>query len=446
MTYEEWNASDEFKLKLYIADDEAAKQERALESLLEIFEHQQGFLLPEKVLTSRRPAKYSRAQARKTLAKESDWPRYLWLKRYGSPEMSVWLSWNNRWVRLRVIVYVKPLASLRQEDSHLERAQQLVSLVRSLCTHFPVSYGYAHSEVDLASYRSSYPESLNDLVPPPFVCWLNILGRELVEALGRARVLSVPAHHLEALDNGSVLLLTGPSMQDFDSHEARLAQARALCHLCPELSLQETLEALLQRSRVFQPLAPSFHPDVAPLFHLLSGQTLLQERRERMERFNAFEPPPVSERLPASEAPPCDVADPQAAIRLYQGFHAERLSALLHKELPDVVAQTPDTLPAVDDYVTHKSWAFANPDVLEEDCIPMLGGHLGLLLVRHLGGRWVPRQRLEEVQVVVGTTAWLPFLRARHLLEALYKSRDNLLSCSLTQLYLTAAREAAAPS
>ena len=66
--------------------------------------------------------------------------------------------------------------------------------------------------------------------------------------------------------------------------------------------------------------------------------------------------------------------------------------------------------------------------------------------VRHLGGRWVPRQRLDEVQVVIGSTAWLPFLRARHLMEALRKSRDNLMSCSLTQLYFTAAREAASPS
>ncbi|MBN1210605.1 MAG: hypothetical protein JXB05_37490 [Myxococcaceae bacterium] len=446
MTYEEWNASDEFRLKLYLADERATKQESALDALLEIFEHQQGFLLPEKVLTSGRPAKYSRAQARKALAKESAWPRSLWLKREGSPEMSVCLSWNTRWVRLEIIVYVRPLASLRQEDSHLERAQQIVSLVRSLCTRFPVSYGYAHSVVDLASYDTTYPESASDLVPPPFVCWLNLFGRELVDTLGREHVLSLPIHHLEVLENGSVFFLTRPSMRDFDSHEARLAQARALCHLRPELPLQDTLDSLLQRSRVFQPLAPAFQPEVAPLFHLLIGKAGLEQRRERMERFNAFAPPPISECLPASEAPPCDVADPQAAIRLYQGFHAERLSALLHKDLPDVVAQTPDTLPAVDDYVTHESWAFSNADVLEADCIPMLGGHLGLLLVRHLGGRWVPRQRLEEVQVIVGSTAWLPFLRARHLMEALRKSRDNLLGCSLTQLYLTAAREAAAPS
>ncbi len=444
MTYEQWNASDEFSLDVYIADEEASREEHALEALLDIFEHQQGFLLPDKVLTGRRPAKYSRALARKTLAKESDWHRSLWLRRDGPPKLSVWFSWGTRWVRLSITVFVKPLAFLRQEDSHLDRAEQIISLVRSLCTRFPVAFGHAHSVTDLVHATSFFPESPEDLVPPPFICWLNVLGRDCVEALGRERVLSLPAHHLESLANGSVLFLTRPSVRDFDSPEARLAQARALCHLRPELSLEETLASLHQRSLVFQPLEPSFHPDVAPLLHLRIAKVLFEERRRTLERFNAFVPPPISERLPASDAPPSDVADPLAAIRLYEGFHAERLAALLHKELPELVAQTPDTLAAVDEYAEQHYWAATRPEVFEQDCIPMLGAHLGLLLVRHLGGRWVPRQRLEEVQVIVGSTAWLPFLRARHMLEDRRSSGDPTFRFSLTQLFLTAAREASA--
>ncbi|HYO51849.1 hypothetical protein [Archangium sp.] len=47
---------------------------------LDVFEHQQDFLLPDKVLTGRRPAKYSREQARKTLTRltqKPDWPQSL---------------------------------------------------------------------------------------------------------------------------------------------------------------------------------------------------------------------------------------------------------------------------------------------------------------------------------------------------------------------------------
>ncbi len=442
MTYEEWNASDAFLLEFFIAHEEAAGQEHALEALLDLFERQQGFLVPEQVLTGRRPARYSRAQARKALARESNWPRYLWLRGEGPPRVSVCFAWNTRWIRLRLEISVSPLAFLRQEDSHLERAQQIVSLVRSLCAHFPATHGYAHSAVDLASHSSVLPDSLGELLPSPFIAWLNVLGRDAVDALGRQRVLSLPVHHLETLADGSVLFLTRPSLRDFDSREARLAQARALCHLHPELSVEDTLASLLERSLLFQPLAPSFHPDIAPLLHLLVGKTVLQERRARMERFNAFVPPPVSERLSAAEAPPCDVADPQAAVRLYEGFHAERLCALLHKDLPEIAAQGPETLAAVDEHVESQSWAFTREEWLEEGCIPMLGGHLGLLLVKHLGGRWVPRQRLEEVQVVIGGTAWLPFLRARHLLEGRRQSSEALLRSSLTQLYATAVREA----
>ncbi len=442
MTYEEWNASDEFRITLFISEEDATNQEHALEELLEVFEHQQAPLLPEKVLDGARASKYSRAQARKILAKRSDWPRWLYLQREGLPRLSVCFTWSAGWARLQIEVRLTPLASLREEDSHLARADQLVSLVRSLCALFPVSFGYAHSVVDLASGSTFFPASLSDLTPPPFIGWLNVFGRDMVESLGRERVLSLPTHSLEPLAHGSVLFLTRPSVRDFDSHQARLAQARALCHLLPELSLEDTLKALLQRSLLFQPLAPSFHPDVAPLLHLLIGRTPLKERRARMESFNALVPPPVSERLPLSQAPSCDVADPQSAIRLYEGLHAERLCALLHKDLPDVVAQTPDTLPAVDDHAEHRHWAFANPEVVEGDCIPMLGGYLGLLMVRHLGGRWVPRQRLEEVQVIVGASAWLPFLRARHLLEARREASHAFLHSSLTQFYFTAAREA----
>jgi hypothetical protein len=56
-------------------------------------------------------------------------------------------------------------------------------------------------------------------------------------------------------------------------------------------------------------------------------------------------------------------------------------------------------------------------------------------MVRHLGGRWVPRRKLEETQVVVGGRAWLPFLRARHLLSA----EEAWMEYSLTQLYQVAA-------
>ncbi len=65
-----------------------------------------------------------------------------------------------------------------------------------------------------------------------------------------------------------------------------------------------------------------------------------------------------------------------------------------------------------------------------------IGAYLGQVLVRHLGGRWIPRKKLEEAQVLVGHRVWFPFARARHSM----RSRQSLLDYSLTLLYLVAER------
>ena len=48
-------------------------------------------------------------------------------------------------------------------------------------------------------------------------------------------MLSTPAHRVEELPNGAVLLVTWPIAADFARDEARLAQARAHAHLRPDL-------------------------------------------------------------------------------------------------------------------------------------------------------------------------------------------------------------------
>jgi hypothetical protein len=68
--------------------------------------------------------------------------------------------------------------------------------------------------------------------------------------------------------------------------------------------------------------------------------------------------------------------------------------------------------------------------------VPMLGGYMGELLVKHLGGRWVPRNSLLEAAVVVGPRAWLPFLRAHHLIQA----PSTFLDFTLSQFFHQAVR------
>ena len=60
------------------------------------------------------------------------------------------------------------------------------------------------------------------------VFWPNVSGPALVETVGRERMLSTPAHRVEAFPDGSILLVTWPTAADFASDEARVVQARAL--------------------------------------------------------------------------------------------------------------------------------------------------------------------------------------------------------------------------
>jgi hypothetical protein len=130
------------------------------------------------------------------------------------------------------------------------------------------------------------------------------------------------------------------------------------------------------------------------------------------------------------------VDDVQAAIDTYEGLYAEQLIALFHSEEPSVMDGTLEALPRMDFRLWHWRWAKKLSHEQRETLVPALGAWLGRHLVHFLGGRWVPRRKLEEAAVVVGDRAWLPFLRARHALQSLEAPLD--FSCS--QLFRTAQR------
>jgi hypothetical protein len=130
------------------------------------------------------------------------------------------------------------------------------------------------------------------------------------------------------------------------------------------------------------------------------------------------------------------VDDPERA-REHYSYLAERLVALLHTKVPSVFKATPESLTDVD----YQFWHEEFPRVFEREnidshAVPAIGAYLGQVLVRNLGGQWIPRQKLEEVQVRVGNRVWLPFVRAWRYM----RSCQSLLDFSLTQLYRVAER------
>jgi hypothetical protein len=439
MHSDEWNKQDAFVLQLYSPANLLDQGREGLDAVLDFIESLDAELRPQTLYLSRK-RKYSRQLVHERLH-ECRVGANIFLILGRSQPLDEGLLINlidpgNEDTRFSVDLTLHPFAAVRESNRTEEHARRILSLVRSFAQRFPISYGLAHSRTDF--YLCSDPHRTNPFSPKRVyeAYWLNVYGPRLVEELGRQRLMSTPAAHMEELPGGAVLWLTRPTPADFDSEEARLAQARALVHLRPESKLEETLFTLRQRSLAFTPLPVQFDEDVADILWRKVEHEGLMTRRENVKRFNAYRPPPVSEWLPVAQAPTPDVANVQQAIDTYEGQYAEQLIALLGKDVPAVMDGTVEALPQVDYHFWHFGWGRRLPDEEKEILISALGAWLGMFLVHTLGGRWVPRRALDEAAVVVGDRAWLPFLRARHALQG----REAPLDSSCTQLFRLASR------
>ncbi|HZI07771.1 MAG TPA: hypothetical protein VEZ71_27380, partial [Archangium sp.] len=193
---------------------------------------------------------------------------------------------------------------------------------------------------------------------------------------------------------------------------------------------------LRERSATLAPVEPRFPPDLASLLSRVVNSIASHERQRGIAGFNAWQPPEPEEWRPADSALPPDVENVERALQQYS-LYAEHLVALLHSEVPAVFEATPESLTDADFYFWREEFPTSRlREAIDEHAVPAIGAYLGEVLVRHLGGRWIPRQKLEEAQVLVGNRVWFPFLRASHSM----RSRQALLDYSLTQIYRVAER------
>ncbi len=160
------------------------------------------------------------------------------------------------------------------------------------------------------------------------------------------------------------------------------------------------------------------------------------ERYTKTAELNAYRPPEPREWLPADAAPPSDVTYPKPALGSL-GYLAEHLVALLCDDVPGLFEETPGSLTDLDFLFWHEDWP-SNHDrkKLDEVLVPTIGAYLGQVLVRNLGGEWIPRRKREESMVRVGNRVWQPFVRAWHYM----RSTQSLLDYSQTQFYREAER------
>nr|WP_128798520.1 hypothetical protein [Corallococcus coralloides] len=412
--------------------------ERELEPFLQVLESHAGDWMPDVVKGSRQ-RRYSRDAVVMALKERQD--RYgstvgLYRTTFPAVSLAIDLGLALTPATLRIWLDVQPVSFFSEQD----RCQEFVKAVRGWGSMYPVPYAVAHSAADrqLADFprfgRDDETCERNGTDAVYDVFWLNIFGPKLVESVGRERMLSTPAYLVEELPNGSVLLVLRPTAADFASDEARVAQARAHVHLRPDLDFDTVLRSLRERSAAIVPVEPRFHPDVALFLSRLPDEFAISERQRKTAELNAFRPPVPEEWLPV--ALPSDVANPERVLESY-GDLSEGLVAALHTKVPSIFDATPESLTDLDFYFWRENFPerYAR-DLIDEHTAPALGAFLGGVLVRRLGGTWVPRQKLEESQVRVGNRVWLPFLRARCYMQ----SRESLLTHSLTQFFKEAER------
>jgi len=417
-----------------------AALERELEPFLQALEEHADGWTPD-VVKGKRQRKYVRDAVWKALEERGS-ERYthcgLYRTQWPALDMALGVCLPPLPPGLNVMVGVKPLPFFAEA----ERCHHFVEMVRAWASHYPVTYAEAHSLDDMQVAGSPFfgrdekTSRENGFDKIYAVWWLNVFGPKLVETVGRERMLSTPAHRVEELPNGSVLLVTWPTVADFASKEARRAQARAHAHLRPDLDFDTLLRSLHERSAILAPVEPRFHPDMAPLLARVVDQAASYQRQRRIAELNAWRPPEPEEWRPADSALPPDVDNVERALDQYS-LYAEHFVALLHSEVPSVFKATPESLTDADFYFWREEFPTSRlPEAIDEHAVPAIGAYLGEVLVRNLGGRWIPRQKLEEAQVLVGNRVWLPFVRARNYMQ----SRQSLLDYSLTYLYRVAER------
>jgi hypothetical protein len=420
-------------------DPQAALQSE-LEPFLQVLEEHAGEWMPD-VVNGKRQRKYARAAVWKALEERRDENTTrlgLYRTKWPALDMSLGLYLPPLRPEISILLNVKPLSFFAEA----ERCRHFVEMVRAWASRYPVTHAAAHSSDDRALAGSPrFGRDMETFIRDGFdkiyeVFWLNVFGPKLVEAVGRERMLSTPAWRVEELPNGCVLLVTWPTAADFACPAAREAQARAHAHLRPDLDFHTLLRTLHERSSMLAPVQPRFHPDLAPLLSRVLDRSPSHERQRKISEFNSWQPPEPQEWLPSASALPSDVADTARALEYYDTL-AEHLVALLHTQVPSVFESSPASLTDIDFYFWREEFPTSRlREAIDERAVPAIGAYLGEVLVRHLGGQWIPRTHLLEAQVRVGSRVWLPFVRAQRYM----RSRQALLDFSLTHLYLVAAR------
>jgi hypothetical protein len=326
--------------------------------------------------------------SRKTVAKEVEGglPHF---EREAAPRASfhIGYGWSEPLTQVTIFDSLIAAAALATVDD----AEALVAVVREVARLGRVQRGLAHPRRDLHLMNERARWDGDKLrARRRDTCWLTLLGEEDVRSVGRARVLATPAHRVEELDDGAIMIVATPALFPADRLELQRALAAIAAHLDPTQTAAAALAELALRDAWAASAAP---PEQA-----------------RDEHDPDYFPPVPVEILDERDAR----ALGDSPVVLVPDFAtlAEYAVALAHSKVGRVFNYDEKGVEELDRFLLNDSLGSADEFNLRYFAAPSVGALLGEAMVRELGGTWVPHRDPLLHAVRIGQQSFFPVLRA----------------------------------
>ncbi|HEX9988124.1 MAG TPA: hypothetical protein VGE45_06545 [Chloroflexia bacterium] len=269
-----------------------------------------------------------------------------------------------------------------------KRREEFTRFVTQLCQAFSVLYGGGATQEDwdakhwLKIQRPSGGYSRRKMGLEvdeclPGVYWLTLFGAPLVKHFGRKKLESLPTHQvLDFGDNGLGLILSETPSEP---------------GLSERLQRDQEIISKLGSQYFFDMNNPQARCEAIPgVTHGKEGSA--ESTPPEPAKTTATEPPAEKGSksiLSLAEFKNQTVLSPDGDPVTKPAELAAQFVALMHMEVKEVFGQSRAALKALDKYFArHPQKEEYKPEHLLKEFIPALGGYLGEVLIKELGGKW----------------------------------------------------------
>jgi hypothetical protein len=312
-----------------------------------------------------------------------------------------------KWSRSEVVSWQFYLSDKYFDNA--KRRDEFTHFVTQLCQAFPILYGGGAAKEDWDAKhwlkvqrpgggysRRKMGLEIEECLPG--VYWLTLFGKPLVKHFGRKKLESLPAHQvLDFGDNGLGLMLSespsDPGLSERLQRDQEIISKLGSQYFFDMHNPQAGCEAIPGVTEGKEGSAESAQPEPA--------------------KATAPEPPARTDPtsiLSLTEFKNQTVLSPDGDPVEKPDELATRFIAMMHMEVKEVSAPSRAALKALDKYFArHPQREEYKPEHLLKEFIPALGGYLGEVLIKELGGKWQVKDKVLKSVVKLKGAEIAPF-------------------------------------